>query len=452
MPRLPEMPARLARRLPRLRHLPLYLLVFCIAAGATHAGATLWFRPEARLWLSPDFWREWLRVGEVMRRAAAHYYEPADAVPARLAQGALTGAAARLDKYSAYLPPERLEEMNDRSEQTYTGLGFGWETLDHAPVVVRVFKGGGAAEAGLRPGDALLSVDGVALDAFDREGIQRAMRGEAGTSALLRVRRDGEPAPLELRVKRRRVRTQTVTDARVLAGGTGYLRVTNFENHTAEEVGEALDAFAKEGAGAVVLDLRGNPGGVISTAVRVVGLFCPKGTVVTTSRGRHSENERRYATDGDPRAPELPLAVLVDGESASAAELVSGALQDLRRAVVVGERTYGKGVVQTIFPLSGKDALRLTTARYFLPGGRCVQGTGVTPDIAQPLDARSRGLLALARAWREAGRADAAFARCYGVAPPPDPQLAAALDVLALLRRNRRVAGTAIFDASRTTR
>jgi len=240
--------------------------------------------------------------------------------------------------------------------------------------------------------------------------------------------------PLTARVVRRQARSPTVDTRRLLADGTGVVRVSSFEGHTAEEVAEAVRDLAGRGARRLVLDLRGNPGGLVRAAVATVSVFCAEGKLVATSRGRAAADDQRYVTRGAPTAPDMPLAVLVDGSSASAAELVAGALQDMGRALVVGERTFGKGVIQTIFPLGDGSALNLTTASYFLPGGRCAHIEGVRPDVAATATADARALALLASAWRDAGRDAASFQQRFGAPPPEDAQLQAAAEALRLVR------------------
>ncbi|MDR1497809.1 MAG: S41 family peptidase [Puniceicoccales bacterium] len=398
----------------------------CFSAIAAYMVAILATSPESRLWFQPSFIHAWLRVARAMSFTHVNYVTKDDVSHEKLAARAIAGAVSGLDKYSEYLPPADYESFEQRLRQTYVGIGVSWRALDGECVILSVSPGSGAAEGGVKAGDRVIKVNGEATTVA-QNNFWHLVQGAEGTSAVLEILREGSPEPLLLRVERRRTHLPTVVGTCVLNGATGYLRVTRFERHTAEEISAAVNLLVKKGIRRLVIDFRDNPGGQLLAAVRTVGLFCPRGTLVTTLEER--SGAKKHTTTDAPIAPALPLAVLVNRNSASASEIVSGALQDLRRAIVVGERTLGKGVAQTVFRLKEGDGLRLTTARYTLPSGRSIQDNGVSPDIHQPLTARAAELLSIATAWRELD-ADHAFFRRHGTPPPEDIQLAAAVDAL----------------------
>jgi carboxyl-terminal processing protease len=411
----------------------LFLRVACFVCviGISWICVILAKQPNARLWLDPAFMKAWLRVGEGMRLVGANYLEPGAVTPEKLAVRALAGVGGGLDRYSAYLPVPEFEEFNQRNDQTYTGIGAEFQILDGRVVIVRVHPGGGAVESGVNPGDRILKIEGVETDSSSAEKVAACLRGEEGKGVNLELWRVGTGV-FARRVMFRKTRVPSVDDIRVLDDGTtGYLRIVEFKRHTAAEVAAALEELKARGVRRTVLDLRDNPGGTIEAAVDIVGLFCPKGTVAVTLRGRGGKEQARYVTKYEPIEPRLPLAVLVNRVTASSAEIVSGALQDLKRAVVVGEATRGKHVAQTVHELSGGDALRVTTARYTLPSGRSIEGGGVRPDVEQAADWRERRLVRLGAIFREAGAA-AEFSRLHGGPPPEDVQLLAAIDVLSV--------------------
>ena len=302
----------------------------------------------------------------------------------KLVYGAVEGMVARLDEHSRFLPPDRYRQLREDTEGEYGGIGVSVDVAGpgKAPVVTEVLAGSPADKAGLRVGDRLLAVDGVATSGDTWRG---TMRGRAGTRVRVRVGRAGWAVPRTLTLVRRRIRVPAV-DARTLAPGVVYVRVRQFQQSTAADVRravvECLGSDANAGAG-IVLDLRGNPGGLFDEAVQVADLFIPEGELVSVigRRGQDLDEElaRRPRTWSD-----IPLAVLVDGKSASAAEIVAGAVQDHGRGPVIGQTTFGKGTVQSFIDLKDGSGLKLTTARYFTPRGRSIAGRGIAPDLLVP--------------------------------------------------------------------
>ncbi|MDR0536058.1 MAG: hypothetical protein LBG65_06920 [Puniceicoccales bacterium] len=476
---------------PLLRSLLIFLAIAPWGAGALSLGVFLLRNPDARHWFDRDFLRAWGRVGHGMLLVHTRYLEPEKAAPDALAERAL-GAMAHLDRYSGYLSPENYDDFKQRANQTRIGIGADIQVIERLPVIVRIHAGGGAGKAGLLPGDRLLAAGGEPLDGLDKESVLRVLNQGADTPISLTVQRlhksagrtdakgvERPPAPPSASVENKApeaetkptaagatgiaaareetpgrrgagsappegraevfvrsvarlpTRVPTVEDVRLLDdGATGYARITEFKRHTAAELSSALHSPALRQASALVLDLRDNTGGNIESAVDSVGHFCRRGTHVAMLLERGGREARpHYHTHADPVAPDLPLAILVNARTASSAEIFSGALQDLGRAVVVGTPTRGKHVAQSVYALGAKDGLRLTTAQYVLPSGRTTRGGGIRPDIEQAFDWRARGVLKSAEEWGCARRS-ACFQRLFPAPAPRDPQLSAALDYL----------------------
>ncbi|MDR2981443.1 MAG: S41 family peptidase [Puniceicoccales bacterium] len=405
-------------------------LLLCFACGFFSYGtARLVMEPATRSWFNSDFWSEWLRVGEAMRLTSTYYIEPATVGYEKLGGNAIEGMMDQLDQYSEYLPPAAFNEFQQQTDQVYVGIGVTLESLEGFPTIVRVFPGGGAAEASVEPGDRIVEAGGKSTEGESVDAVVRRLRGEAGTKVSLGIQRPGITPNRTVEIERRKVIMPTVFVKRMLGDGIGYIKITQFESRTVSEITSALDELAKQGMKKLVIDLRNNPGGLVSAAVETVGLFCPKGTVVTTAQGRVSAESLEYKTRVEPLNQDIPIVVIVNRDSASASEIVSGALQDLKRAVVVGDRTFGKGVVQSVFTMDSTHGLKITSARYLLPSGRSIQDHGVQPDIYQPVDKRDRSLLGIAEIWRELKREDE-FEKRFHQPPPQDVQLIAAVDFM----------------------
>lgn len=388
-------------------------------------------RPEFRAFFSPAFLAEWFRVGEVMRIASTRYVDADKVTFEKLGRAADTGAVEGLDRYSEFLDTPAFVEQNRRTEQILTGIGISLQTVDGLVTIRKVFEGGGAEVAGLKPGDRIVGADGRDLTA-DIGDPTASLRGEEGTTVKLRIVRRGVPAPFELSAVRRAMTVPTVSEIRMLPDGvTGYLFPEHFERRTAVEVGDAIRKLTARGARRFVLDLRGNPGGLVDSAVDIVGLFVPGRSLVVSLVGRTEDVSEKYVTRSAPAFPTVPLVVLVDGNSASSSEIVAGALKDYGRAVIVGSNTYGKGIVQSVYHLDDKTGLKLTTARYTLPKGSSIHGKGVTPDIRveESPEHRSRrfveeGLVTLAGG-------PVAFEKRFGYAPAEDEALTIAMNLFA---------------------
>ncbi|MEP6858263.1 MAG: S41 family peptidase [Gemmatimonadales bacterium] len=276
------------------------------------------------------------------------------------------------DPYSTFLPPDRFARLNETTTGNYAGLGVEVDLRDGWLIVVAAIPGGPAEHAGLQPGDRIIGIAGKQTKGWTNEEASKVLRGKPGTSVTLTIERPGSSAPIELKVQRTTIHQSAVRRASLLGDGIGYIDLKAFSDSTVKELNGAITTLLAHGMKTLVLDLRTNPGGLLNQGVRVSDLFLNPGQKIVSMRGRLSEANREYADSAVQRWPQLPLVVLVDGRSASAAEIVAGALQDHDRAVLVGTPTYGKGSAQSVIPFGLEGGLKITTARWFTPSGRSI--------------------------------------------------------------------------------
>jgi len=308
-----------------------------------------------------------------------------------------------LDPHSAYLSPEEFKEITISTSGKFGGLGIEVQMQNGFVRVVAPIDDTPAKRAGIQAGDLIVRIDDTAVKGMSLMEAVKRMRGEPGTKITLTILRESKSEPFKVEITRDIIRVKSVK-SRMLEPGYGYLRVSQFSNRTAQTLNKNLDKLIEESdnqLNGIVLDLRNNPGGVLNAAVDVSGAFLDGGEVVSI-RGRAKETDQTFSADEGDRLDGRPIVVLVNEGSASASEIVAGALQDHGRAVVMGDKTFGKGSVQTIVPLQNDAALKLTTARYYTPGGRSIQAEGIEPDITiQPLKvtaAENNGIKAFSEA------------------------------------------------------
>lgn len=319
--------------------------------------------------------------GDIFERIRANYVEEVD--EAALIEAAINGMLTSLDPHSSYLPPSDFDDMQVQTRGEFGGLGIEVTQEDGFVRVIAPMDDTPAMNAGVEAGDFITHVNGEALLGLTLEQAVDMMRGPVGSEIVITVVRDGVDQPFDITIVRDRIRLTAVRYR--LEGNTAVLRISTFNDQTFPNLQDGLAEMIAEVGGlgnlnGVVLDLRNNPGGLLNQAIRVSDAFLEQGEIVST-RGRNPEDGERYnATPGD-LIEGLPLVVLVNGGSASASEIVAGALQDHRRAVIVGTNSFGKGSVQSIMPLAGDGAMRLTTSLYYTPSGRSIQALGIAPDI-----------------------------------------------------------------------
>jgi len=323
-------------------------------------------------------WENARLFAEVMERVKQDYVEPLE--DSQLLESAIRGMVRDLDAHSQYLDADEYRDIRISTTGSYTGIGVEVADMNGAIKVVTPITGSPAARSGIRSGDQIIAVDGIAVETDHLQDTIGRMRGRAGSRISITVLRDGEA--IEHDMRREIVRVASVHHE-TLGPSHGYVRVSQFSETTARELSRAIDAMQETGGGmlaGLVLDLRNNPGGVLDSAVDVSDLFLDSGVIVMADGRTNDARFTRSAHRGDI-LDGAELVVLVNEGSASASEIVAGALQDHGRAIVVGTGTFGKGMVQTVMPLSQGRALKLTTSRYYTPSGDSIHETGITPDV-----------------------------------------------------------------------
>ncbi len=332
---------------------------------------------------------EFARLFATYEQIKANYVEPVD--DEKLIRGAIDGMLASLDPHSGYLDGSDLQRLNTLIDGNYSGLGLSVQLDDGAVKIISPFRGSPAEKSGLKAGDYITHIDGDLIYGGDLDDAVQRMRGPAGTDITVTIFRPGRDEPFDATVTRGVIELEPVTHE-LQPGNIGHIMVNEFSRDVGRDVLNAWKALqgdaAKSGGsiGGLILDLRSNPGGSLDEAVALSDLFLDKGRIVS-QRGRARGETILYDSESVFRgeiAGDVPMIVLIDAGSASASEIVAGALQDHRRAVVMGERSFGKGSVQTLLPLGGSAALKLTTARYYTPAGKSVQEGGIKPDITVP--------------------------------------------------------------------
>lgn len=298
-----------------------------------------------------------------------------------LVNGAINGMLNALDPHSAYLTPELYKELQMDTQGRFGGLGIEITVKSGILTVVSPIEDTPAAKAGVKPGDQIFKIEDEFTKDMTLVDAVKKMRGPKGTKITISIKREGVPELIDFTLTRDTIRVQSVR-TRDLEPGYGYVRLAQFQERSDRDLQRALEKIAAEKTGikGLVLDLRNNPGGLLTQAVRISDLFLDSGMIVYTE-GRIESQKQKYFAQKEGSWLDFPMVVLVNGGSASASEIVAGALQDHKRAVVLGTKTFGKGSVQTILPLDDNSALRLTTARYYTPKGRSIQATGIVPDI-----------------------------------------------------------------------
>ena len=335
---------------------------------------------------------------EVFERIKRAYVEEVD--DRTLLRNAMRGMLSELDPHSAYLDEEEYQSLRESTQGEFGGIGIEVGTENDQLMVITPIDDTPASRAGLLSRDVIVAIDGTPTDGMSLQEAVTLMRGEPGSELRISVLRAGEEAPREFILTREIIRSESVKHE-LLESGYGYLRISQFQSRTPEQAREALEQMSQEQPLAgLILDLRNNPGGVLQAAVGIADLFLDEGLIVYTE-GRLSDTEMSFSASPTTPAADVPLVVLINGGSASAAEIVAGALQDQRRGVIMGTDSFGKGSVQQIMPLGNGEGLKLTTALYYTPNGRSIQAQGIEPDVEVV-----RGRLEVAESHREVREAD----------------------------------------------
>ncbi len=310
--------------------------------------------------------------GRVYREVALNYVDELD--PEKFMHSGIDGMLAGLDPYTTFFAEEEGDEVELITSGKYAGIGVTIGLRDDQLTITSLIEGYSAQRQGLQPGDHILSIDDKSTVGMKPDQVRSLTRGEPGTELHMEIEREGEPKPLTFVLVREEIQLKNVTYSNYIDSGIGYIKLERFTRTAGDEVRLALKELKLRGnLRGLILDIRDNPGGLLEAATDIVEKFVPKGSNIVSTRGRKPESEKKYTATEEPLLPDVPIAVIVNKGSASASEIVAGALQDLDRAVIVGTRSYGKGLVQTVVPLTFGAQLKMTTAKYYTPSGRCIQ-------------------------------------------------------------------------------
>ena len=316
--------------------------------------------------------------GEVLEKVKDEYVDDID--QSEMIDSAINGALQSLDPYSAYMNPEIFKSMETDTKGEFGGLGIEVGMEAGVVKVISPIDGTPAEEAGIKAGDYIVKIDGVQVQGKSLMESVKLMRGPVGSTIDLTIRRKGKKKALEISIKREIIQVKSV-EARIIKDNIGYLRLKAFNSNSSNQLVEKINSFeVKNKPIGYILDLRNNPGGLLTQAINVTDFFLDDGEIVSTKGRRLIESRRFFARKGD-RVNGKPLIVLINEGSASASEIVAGALRDHKRAIILGENTYGKGSVQSIIPLSDGGGIRITVSKYYLPSGKSISEVGVSPDI-----------------------------------------------------------------------
>jgi carboxyl-terminal processing protease len=347
------------------------VLLVGMAALAAMSGVAMITRTSAQQTRSSNLFQELQRFNEVFSAVSKYYVEDVD--NQKLINGAISGMLETLDPHSVYIPKEQLADVTEKFEGHFYGIGIEFNIFNKIPTVVSPMPGSPADRLGLRPADQIVAIESKSTFGFNEEEVRKRLRGPEGTQVRVTIRRSGVEDPFEVTITREKISITSLESSFMLDSQTGYALISRFAKTTGEELESALVQLEKQGMKQLILDLRGNAGGFLEQAVAVADKFIDHGKKIVYTRGRIAQaNDDFYATEAD-KHPRFPLIILLNHGSASASEIVAGAVQDWDRGLVVGETSFGKGLVQSQIGLRDGAAVRITTARYYTPSGRLIQ-------------------------------------------------------------------------------
>jgi carboxyl-terminal processing protease len=408
-------------------------LFFCsslglVASMAGFAFAHFWYNPSARAWFEFDYWKQWLRFGETLRLSHAQYHDLNKSKFENLTDNAVMGMVQSLDRHSSYYSPNQYKIFQEDSHRQYFGIGIMIRKIEQGVLISKVFPEGPASSAGLLVGDFILSVNDESIEGLELADISSKIKGMEGTSVEIKISRREDKK--RINVKRGQIQISTVDRYYVDENKTGYLHLIQFSTRSREEVSKALLDMQNLGMKNLILDLRDNSGGLLSSAIEVASFFLPKEQLVVELKGRELDKFRSFRTTSVSPRIKLPMVVLINEASASASEIVAGALSILGRAKTIGEKSYGKGSVQTVFKLSDQSGLRLTTAMYYLPDGSTIHEQGIDPEFHVECSDENETKLRIQRNLNQQVLEEYNFNELFGFNPIQDLQLREAKRVL----------------------
>jgi carboxyl-terminal processing protease len=390
----------------------------------------VWLDPSKQSFFDSEYWNALFRFGESLRITNALYVDKNKSDYSQLTDIAISGMVTELDRHSSYYTPKQYTAFKDDTHRRYVGIGVMIRKVEEGVLVTRVFPGGPAEESGLAVGEYITKVEEEVLAGWELADVSKRIKGEENTSVQITVRSIlGEMRGIS--VRRKKINISSVEGMNVDQNGTAYIRLVQFTSRSGAEFKEAISDLKEKGMKRLILDLRDNSGGLLSAAIEITECFLSKGQLIVSIKGRKANDVRDYHSNTEENLSEIPMVVLMNEGSASASEIVGGALSVLDRAPIIGEQSFGKGSVQTIFPMEDKSGLRLTTAMYFLPDGSTIHEEGIEPQFKVDCSDENETKLRIQRYSLDIMTQET-FEKQFGFIPIVDLQLGKAEEVLLL--------------------
>ena len=388
----------------------------------------VWLDPSKQSFFDSEYWNALFRFGESLRITNALYVDKNKSDYSQLTDIAISGMVTELDRHSSYYTPKQYTAFKDDTHRRYVGIGVMIRKVEEGVLVTRVFPGGPAEESGLSVGEYITKVEDEVLAGWELAEVSKRIKGEENTSVQITVRSIlGEMRGIS--VRRKKINISSVEGMNVDQNGTAYIRLVQFTSRSGGEFKEAISDLKEKGMKRLILDLRDNSGGLLSAAIEITECFLSKGQLIVSIKGRKANDVRDYHSNTEENLSDIPMVILMNEGSASASEIVGGALSVLDRAPIIGEQSFGKGSVQTIFPMEDESGLRLTTAMYFLPDGSTIHEEGIKPQFKVDCSDENETKLRIQRYSQDIMTRET-FEKQFGFIPIVDLQLGKAEEVL----------------------
>ena len=388
----------------------------------------VWLDPSKQSFFDSEYWNALFRFGESLRITNALYVDKNKSDYSQLTDIAISGMVTELDRHSSYYTPKQYTAFKDDTHRRYVGIGVMIRKVEEGVLVTRVFPGGPAEESGLSVGEYITKVEDEVLAGWELAEVSKRIKGEENTSVQITVRSIlGEMRGIS--VLRKKINISSVEGMNVDQNGTAYIRLVQFTSRSGGEFKEAISDLKEKGMKRLILDLRDNSGGLLSAAIEITECFLSKGQLIVSIKGRKANDVRDYHSNTEENLSDIPMVILMNEGSASASEIVGGALSVLDRAPIIGEQSFGKGSVQTIFPMEDESGLRLTTAMYFLPDGSTIHEEGIKPQFKVDCSDENETKLRIQRYSQDIMTRET-FEKQFGFIPIIDLQLGKAEEVL----------------------
>lgn len=392
--------------------------------------AYFWHNPSSRAWFEIEFWKQWLRFGETLRLSHTEYHDVNKSKYYILTESAIRGMVSSLDSHSSYYDSRQYSIFQDDSKRQYYGIGVMIRAIESGVIVTKVFPEGPAEKVGLKVGDLIVKVNQEKVEGLELVSISSRIKGDEGSFVEIEIKRKEDFHVFQ--VQRGQIKVSTVDNYFVDEHKIGFVHLTQFSPRSRIELANALKEMISQGMEGLILDLRDNAGGLLSSAIDVSSFFLPNDQLLVELRGKGKNENRSFRTKAIEPKLDIPMMVIINESSASASEIVAGALSVLGRAKTLGEKSYGKGSVQTIYPLSDDSGLRLTTAMYYLPDGSTIHEEGLHPDYLVDFSDENESKLRIQRNLNNKNINLLDFRDIFGFTPIVDLQIEEAKRILYL--------------------